>query len=62
MLKTLVTKIVKQIKFEGEWGELEAKYCFQRQFWPKYMRLDTREEDWVLDYNSMKICDLVNIS
>ena len=33
-----VTKIVKQIKFEGAWGKLEAKYCFQRQSWPKYMR------------------------
>ena len=33
-----VTKIVKQIKFEEDWGELEAKYCFQRQSWPKYMR------------------------
>ena len=29
---------MKQIKFEGDWVELEAKYCFQRQFWPKYMR------------------------
>ena len=26
-----VIKILKQIKFEGEWGELEAKYCFQRE-------------------------------
>ena len=33
-----VIKIVKQIKFEGKWGELEAKYCFQTQYWPKYMR------------------------
>ena len=32
------TKIVKQIKFEWDWDELEAKYCFQRQSWPKYMR------------------------
>ena len=29
------TKIVKQIKFEGAWGELEAKYYFQRQSCPK---------------------------
>ena len=29
---------MKQIKFEGAWGKLEAKYCFQRQSWPKYMR------------------------
>ena len=85
------TKIVKQIKFEGVWGELEGKYCFQRQSWPKYMRQtfsvsvkehDTGkvqfqflnsfllvltkcsfwEEDWTLDYNSMKIWDLLNIS
>ena len=33
-----ITKIVKQIKFEGDCGELEAKYCFQRQSWPKHMR------------------------
>ena len=26
-----VTKIVKEIKFEGVWGELESKRCFQRQ-------------------------------
>ena len=25
------TKIVKQIKSEGGWGELKPKYCFQRQ-------------------------------
>ena len=33
-----VTKIVKEIKFEGVWGELEAKKCFQRQSFPKYWR------------------------
>ena len=33
-----VTNIVKKIKFEGAWDKLEAKYCFQRQTWPKYMR------------------------
>ena len=32
------TKIVKQIRFEGDWCELEAKYWFQRQSWPKYIR------------------------
>ena len=26
-----VTKIVKEIKFEGVWGKLEAKKCFERQ-------------------------------
>ena len=26
------TKIAKQIKFEGVWGELEARNCFQRIF------------------------------
>ena len=26
-----VTKIVKQIKFEGMWSELDAKNCFSRQ-------------------------------
>ena len=29
---------MKQIKLKRAWGELEAKYCFQRQSWPKYMR------------------------
>ena len=33
-----VTKIMKEIKFEGDWGELEAKYFFQMQSLPKYMR------------------------
>ena len=33
-----VTKIVKQIKFEGVWGELEAKSCFQRQPFAKCLR------------------------
>ena len=33
-----VTKIVKQIKFEEECGELQSKYCFERQSSPKYMR------------------------
>ena len=31
-----VTKIAKQSKFEGTWGKLEVKYCFQRQSWLKY--------------------------
>ena len=26
-----ITKIVKKVKFEGVWGEFEAKNCFQRQ-------------------------------
>ena len=34
-----VTKIVKEIKFKGVWGELEAKYCFQRQSFANYLRL-----------------------
>ena len=33
-----VTKIVKEIKFEGVWGELEAQKCFQRQSFTKYLR------------------------
>ena len=33
-----VTKIVKQIKFEGVWGKLEAKNCLQRQPFTKYLR------------------------
>ena len=31
-------KNCQKIKLEGEWGELEAKNCFQRQSWKKYMR------------------------
>ena len=34
-----VIKIVKEIKFEGFWGELGAKNCFQRQPFTKYLRL-----------------------
>ena len=34
-----VTKIGKEIKFEGVWGDLEAKKCFQRQSFTKYLRL-----------------------
>ena len=34
-----VTKIVKEIKFEGVWGELESKTGFQRQSVTKYLRL-----------------------
>ena len=33
-----VTKIVKQIKFEGVWGKLEARSCLQRQPFTKYSR------------------------
>ena len=32
------TKIVKQLKVEGVWGEWEAKHCSQRQPWTKYLR------------------------
>ena len=34
-----VMKIVKEIKFEGFWGELESKKGFQRQLVTKYLRL-----------------------
>ena len=34
----LVSKIVQKIKFEGDRGELEAKTCFQRQSWARYIR------------------------
>ena len=34
-----VTKIVKEIKFEGVWGDLESKKCFQRQSFTKYLRV-----------------------
>ena len=31
-------KLSKKIKFEGAWGELETKNCFQRQPRPKNLR------------------------
>ena len=34
-----VMKIVKEIKFEGFWDELESKKDFQRQLVTKYLRL-----------------------
>ena len=34
-----VTKIVKENKFEGAWGELKPKTGFQRQSVTKYLRL-----------------------
>ena len=36
-----VTKIFDQIKFEGVWGELEARNCSQRQSLTKYLRQDS---------------------
>ena len=33
-----VKKTVKQIKIERVWGELEAKNCFQRKSFTKYLR------------------------
>ena len=41
------TKIVKQTKFQGLWGELEAQYCFQRHSWLKHIR-----KTLVLELNS----------
>ena len=38
MKSLIVTKIFPKSKFEGNWGELEAKNCFQRQSWKKYVR------------------------
>ena len=32
-----VTKIVKEIKSGGVWDKLEAKQCFQRQSFTKYL-------------------------
>ena len=34
-----VTKAVKEITFEEVWGKLEAKKCFHRQPFIKYLRL-----------------------
>ena len=34
-----VSKIVKEIKFEGTWGELQAKKCFHLQSFTKHLRL-----------------------
>ena len=33
-----LTRMVKKIKFEGVWDELEAKEYFQRQSSAKYLR------------------------
>ena len=33
-----VTTIVNEIKFEGVWDELEAKNCFWKQSFTKYLR------------------------
>ena len=33
-----VTKILKEIKLERVWGDLESKKCFQRQSFIKYFR------------------------
>ena len=39
MKNLIVTKFVEKKKtFEENWGKLEAKNCFQRQSWKKYMR------------------------
>ena len=34
-----VTKIDKEIEFEGIWGKLQAEKCFHRQSFTKYLRL-----------------------
>ena len=34
-----VTKIIKEIKFEGAWGKLEGRTCFRRDSFTKYLRL-----------------------
>ena len=34
-----VTKIVKEVKFEGTWDKLESKKGFQRQSFTRYLRL-----------------------
>ena len=34
-----VSKIVKEIKFKGVWGDLKAKNCFQKWSFTGYMRL-----------------------
>ena len=34
-----VIKVVKEMKFEGFWGKLEAKNFFQRQSFTKYLRV-----------------------
>ena len=39
-LKSLtIREIVKEIKFEGIWGDLESRTYFQRQSVTKYLRL-----------------------
>ena len=34
-----LTKVAKEIKFEGVWGKLESKKMFKRQTLTKYLRL-----------------------
>ena len=55
-----VIKIVKEITFEGIWGELESKKSFQRQSFTKYLRLNlvfmwnsTLWEKWFLFFKSI---------
>ena len=43
----IVPKIVQKNKFEEDWGELEARNCFQRQSWTNFMR-----ETLVFKWNS----------
>ena len=33
-----VTKIIKRFKFEGVWGKVETKSCFDRQSQTKYLK------------------------
>ena len=32
------TTIVKRVKFEGVWGNSEARKCFQKQLFTKYLK------------------------
>ena len=38
MTDLVVTKIGNDVNFEGVLAELEAKHCFQRQSFTKYLR------------------------
>ena len=63
-----VTKTVKEIKFEGIWGELESKKCFwrQRKCFKSVLLVLTKlsfwQEDWRLGHHSMKFRYFPDIS
>ena len=56
-----VTKIVKEIKFEGFWGEKNLIFDFQEIF-ATINKMLFWQEDWALGYPSMKFRHFPDIS